>query len=76
LKAQVIGFYGGKDTGIPQESIEKMKGSLSVVKDPSQINVYPNAEHGFNADYRPSYNKEAAQDAWKKMLDWFKKNGA
>ncbi|HEY4364390.1 MAG TPA: dienelactone hydrolase family protein [Bryobacteraceae bacterium] len=76
LKAPVIGFYGGKDTGIPQESLEKMKTSLSVVKDPSQINVYPNAEHGFNADYRPSYNKEAATDAWQKMLDWFKKNGA
>jgi carboxymethylenebutenolidase len=53
-----------------------MKGALAVVQDPSQINVYPDAEHGFNADYRPSYNKAAAEDAWKKMLEWFKKNGA
>jgi carboxymethylenebutenolidase len=76
LKAPVIGFYGGKDIGISQESIEKMRASLKVIDDHSQINVYPNAEHGFNADYRTSYNKEAAQDAWKKMLDWFKQNGA
>lgn len=76
LRAPVIGFYGGKDTGIPQSSVTKMKTSLSVVDSKSEINVYPNAEHGFHADYRPSYNKEAAQDAWAKLLVWFKKNGA
>ncbi len=76
LRAPVIGFYGAKDTGIPQSSVTKMKTSLSVVDSKSEINVYPNAEHGFHADYRPSYNKEAAQDAWAKLLVWFKKNGA
>jgi carboxymethylenebutenolidase len=75
LRAPVIGFYGGKDTGIPLESIERMRTSLKVVGDPSEIIVYPEAQHGFNADYRPSYNKEAAQDAWQKMLAWFKKYG-
>lgn len=75
LRVPVIGFYGGKDTGIPLESIEKMRTALTVVDDPSEIHVYPQAEHGFNADYRPSYNKEAAQDAWQKMLAWFKKCG-
>jgi len=76
LKAPVIGFYGGKDTGIPQDSVEKMRTSLQVVNDPSEINVYPQAEHGFNADYRPSYNQEAAQEAYRKLLAWFKKYGA
>ena len=73
FRAPVMGFYGGKDTGIPLSSVEKMRTALSVVNDPSQIVVYPAAEHGFHADYRPTYNKEAAEDAWKKMLDWFKK---
>jgi carboxymethylenebutenolidase len=71
----IIGFYGGKDTGISQESIEQMRIALQVVGNSSQINVYPDAQHGFNADYRPSYDKEAAQDAWKKMLAWFRKAG-
>jgi len=75
LKAPIIGFYGGKDTGIPQESIERMRAALMVVGDFSQINVYPEAQHGFNADYRPSYKKDDAQDAWQKMLAWFKKAG-
>jgi carboxymethylenebutenolidase len=75
LKAPVIGFYGGKDTGISLESIERMRAALKVVDDPSEINVYPEAQHGFNADYRPSYKKDDAQDAWQKMLVWFKKSG-
>ena len=76
LNAPVLGLYGGKDQGIPQDSVEKMKKALNEAKKPSEIEVYPQAEHGFNADYRPSYNKEAAEDGWKKMLAWFKKNGA
>jgi carboxymethylenebutenolidase len=52
-----------------------MKISLKVVGDESEINVYPEAQHGFNADYRPSYKKDDAEDAWKKMLAWFKKYG-
>lgn len=75
LKAPVIGFYGGKDTGIPLESIERMRGALRVVDDYSQIIVYPEAQHGFNADYRTSYKKDDAQDAWQKMLAWFKRAG-
>jgi len=75
LKAPVIGFYGGKDTGISLESIERMRGALKVVGDNSEINVYPEAQHGFNADYRPSYKKDDAEDAWKKMLAWFKRAG-
>jgi carboxymethylenebutenolidase len=77
LKAPVLGLYGGKDRGIPAETIEKMRKALKDANKPaSEIVVYPDAEHGFNADYRPSYNKEAAEDGWKRMLAWFKKNGA
>ena len=75
LRAPVIGFYGGKDAGIPQSSVTKMKIALSVVDSPSEVNVYANADHGFHADYRPTYNAEAAKDAWAKTLAWFKKNG-
>jgi len=75
LKAPVLGLYGGADSGIPTEIIERMRQSLKAAGSPSQIVVYPDAPHGFNADYRPSYRKEAAQDGWKRMLEWFKKYG-
>ncbi len=75
LKAPVLGLYGGKDTGIPVTDVDKMKEALKAAKKPSDIVVYPNALHGFHADYRPSFNKADAQDGWQKLLAWFKKNG-
>lgn len=76
LKVPVIGHYGALDKGISLESIEQMRAELAKGKSKSEINVYPNADHGFLADYRPSYNKEAGELAWKRTQDWFKKHGA
>ncbi len=75
LKVPVLGLYGGKDQGITQDSVEEMRKELAKGKSGSDIIVYPEANHGFLADYRDSYNKEAATDAWKKANDWFKKHG-
>jgi carboxymethylenebutenolidase len=74
--ARVIGFYGGLDRGISVESVTRMQEALKKVGSKSEIIVYPNADHGFFADYRPTYNDQAAKDAWPKLLEWFKKNGA
>ncbi len=76
LKAPVLGLYGGKDGGIPNDTVEQMRKALKDAGKPSEIILYANAQHGFHADYRPSYNKEDAQDGWAKLLAWFKKNGA
>lgn len=75
LNAPVLGLYGEADTGIPLESIEQMRAAIAKAKKTAEIVVFPKAPHGFNADYRPSYRKEIAEDAWKQMLAWFKKNG-
>jgi len=76
LKVPVLGLYGGKDTGIPVEGVKRMEAELKKGKSGSEIIIYENAGHGFLADYRESYNKEAAEDAWNRMLQWFKKHGA
>lgn len=76
LKAPVLGLYGGLDTGIPRETIEKMEKALkegSKAARLSQIHVYDNAPHAFHADYRPSFRKEEAEDGWKRMQAWFRK---
>ncbi len=75
LKVPVLGLYGGKDQGIPLEAVEKMKAALRDAKSASDIHVYPEAGHAFHADYRPSYVKDAADDGWRKLTAWFKKNG-
>ena len=76
LKAPVLGLYGGKDQGIPLDTIEKMRAAVKAANGKSEIIVYPEAGHGFNADYRPGYDKEAAQDGWRRLQEWFKKYGA
>ena len=76
LKGPVLGLYGGKDQGIPQESVEKMRAAVKDAGKNAEIVVYPNAGHGFHADYRPGFDEEAAQDGWKRLQAWFKKYGA
>ncbi len=75
LKAPVLGLYAGKDQGIPLNTVEAMKQALKEAGKTGDIVVYPNSQHGFYADYRPSYDKESAQDGWKRLLEWFKKYG-
>ena len=75
LKAPVLGLYGGADGGIPNESVDRMRAALKAAGNPSQIHTYPDTPHGFNADYRPTYRKEQAEDGWKRLLAWFKKYG-
>jgi len=75
LKCPVLGLYGGLDKGIPQKDVEDMRAALKAAGRKDEIIVYPNADHGFLADYRGSYNAEAAKDAWAKMLAFFKAHG-
>lgn len=78
LNGPVLGLYGGKDAGIPLDTIDKMKAALATgnaASKASQFVVYPDAPHAFHADYRPSFRKEAAEDGWKRCLEWFKQHG-
>jgi carboxymethylenebutenolidase len=78
LNGPVLGLYGAADTGIPLDTVDKMKAALaagSAAARKSEFVVYPEAPHAFHADYRPSYRKEAAEDGWKRCLAWFKANG-
>ena len=75
IKAPVLGLYGGQDQGIPASDIEKMRAALKKAGKKADIIVYPDAQHDFNADYRPSYNDADAQDGWQRLLAWFREYG-
>jgi len=76
LHAPVLGLYGAEDTGIPLESIERMRKEIAAAHGASRIDVFDGAHHGFHADYRPSYREAAAREGWTRMLAWFKANDA
>jgi len=78
LRAPVLGLYGGADTSIPLDTVEAMKRALgagSAAAKRSDIVVYPEARHAFYADYRPNYDKAAAEDGWRRCLEWLRANG-
>ena len=75
IKGAVLGLYGGADGGIPNETVEQMFAKMKASGNTrSEFKIYPDTPHAFNADYRPSYRKAQAQDAWDRMLAWFKLN--
>jgi len=77
LRAPVLGLYAENDRGIPLETVEQMRAALAANGNPtrSEIVVYPGTQHGFHADYRDSYNAEAAANGWARCLAWFRAHG-
>ena len=78
LKAPVLGLYGEKDTGIPLDSVAKMKAALaqgSAAAKASEFVVFADAPHAFHADYRPSYRADAAAQGWSRCLAWLRQHG-
>jgi carboxymethylenebutenolidase len=79
LKAPVLALYAEQDTGIPLTAVDALKAALAASPNPaakqSQFVVYPGVGHAFHADYRPSFDRAAAEDGWKRCLAWLKTNG-
>ena len=73
INAPVLGLYGALDKGITQPDVEKMNAALKAAKKPSTIHVFAGADHGFLADYRPSYNEAAAKAGFAEGLAWFRR---
>ncbi len=75
LRCPLLGLYGGADASIPQDQVQAAAAAARSAGRTVEIVVYPDAPHGFHADYRPSYHREAAQDGWQRMLAWFRSHG-
>ena len=72
IKAPILGLYGGADSGIPNDTVEKMRAALKASGNVrSEIVLYPDTPHAFHADYRDSYRKRPAEDGWKRLTAWF-----
>lgn len=75
VKVPVLGLYGEADKGISMADVARMKKALEAAGSASMITTFPGAGHGFHADYRPTYNKVAAEAAWKDAIAWFQSHG-
>jgi carboxymethylenebutenolidase len=73
LKTPWLGLFGDLDTSIPVEDVAALRKALTDASVESDIVRYPDAEHGFHCDARPSYNAEVSKDAWARTLQWFER---
>ena len=76
LKCPLLGLYGGQDTSISQDDVRTAQKRAQAAERTVEIVVYPDAPHGFHADYRPSYREHDAEDAWRRALAWLRAHGA
>ncbi|MGD0881759.1 MAG: dienelactone hydrolase family protein [Acidimicrobiales bacterium] len=71
MRTPWLGLFGDADASIPVEDVERLRHELNSSADVDTAIVrYPDAEHGFHCDARPSYNEEAATDGWARTLEW------
>ena len=74
LQTPWLGLFGDEDTSIPVDDVERLRQELDGLDVPTEVVRYAGAEHGFHCDVRPSYNAEAATDAWARTLAWFEEH--
>lgn len=75
LKCPLLGLYGGADDSIRIEDVRAAAAAAKTTAAVVQVDVFPGAPHGFHADYRATYRRDAAEAAWAKALDWFRSHG-
>ncbi|GJE19177.1 dienelactone hydrolase family protein [Methylobacterium marchantiae] len=75
LNAPLLALYGGADTGIPVSSVEEARDKANAAGRSVELVVFPEAPHGFHADYRPSYRRDSAEQGWTRALAFLKSHG-
>jgi len=75
IKCPLLGLYGGKDPGIPVDQVHQAEAGAKAAHKTVEIVIYPDAPHGFHADYRPSYRQADATDAWQRCVAWLRRFG-
>ncbi len=74
IRAPMLALYGAEDSGIPNETVERMLAALKAAGNTrSELVLYPDTPHAFHADYRPSYRQGPADDGWNRLVAWFKR---
>jgi carboxymethylenebutenolidase len=66
-----LGLFGDLDESIPVDDVEALRTLLAAAPVDTEIVRYPDAEHGFHCDARPSFHEASAKDGWERTLAWF-----
>jgi len=70
IKAPLLLHYAGLDTRV-NEGWPAYEEALKENKKDYTAYIYPDVNHGFHNDSTPRYDKEAAELAWQRTIDFF-----
>ena len=74
LQAPVLGIYAARDQFVPPESVRELERQLRELGKSVEIHIYPDTDHAFFNDQRPDvYDPKAAEDAWRRVIQFFAK---
>jgi carboxymethylenebutenolidase len=75
LKAPVLGIYAENDSSTPPEAVRDLEQKLRALGKSVEMHIYPGVDHAFFNDTRPGvYNRQAAEDAWRRTIEFFAKH--
>jgi carboxymethylenebutenolidase len=72
IGGKILCLFGAKDSFIPNDQVEAIRAALAKHGTRHEVVVYPGADHGFFCDQRGTYQKAAADDAWKRVKQLFR----
>jgi carboxymethylenebutenolidase len=72
IRGRILCLFGEKDSLIPAEQVQAIRAELKKQGIDHETVVYPDADHGFFCDQRATYQKAAAEDAWRRVLELFR----
>ena len=70
VSAPILGLFGAADTGISVESVEGFREALERLRKEHEVHIYPGVGHAFANPTGQNYNAEAAEDAWRKTVEF------
>jgi carboxymethylenebutenolidase len=75
INAAILGIFGGKDRGIPPESVKQFEAQLRALGKFVEIHIFPDAGHAFeNPNNKDGYRADDAAQAWKYTVDFLAKH--
>ncbi|MDQ3804944.1 MAG: dienelactone hydrolase family protein [Acidobacteriota bacterium] len=75
LRAPVLGLYAERDQFVPPEAVRDLEAKLRERGKAVEMHIYPGTDHAFFNDTRPEvYDPEAAADAWRRTVEFFRRH--
>jgi carboxymethylenebutenolidase len=74
MKAPVLALFGGADEANPPEARAALAKELETAGVSYTMDVYPKPGHAFMNETGEGYDPEAAADAWRRIIEFFRRH--